>query len=182
MCLDRIFGVLKINYVSWTYVLKTLIGVLKTFTPYMGRTTYIDVLALSSEFRVHSQSWGHRLKSRTCQKWNFSSFGIVAKNQHGGRDLRGQRCKRYQKSHPQLLYVVWTNQGLPKGTEFSFEICTSCNGLVRLPVWRYLFLSHNTFKTPYQDVMSRRSETLSRHFYILSRHPIKTPTSWLASS
>ena len=176
MCLDRIFGVLKINYVSWTYVLKTLIGVLKTFTPYMERSTYIDVLALSSEFRVHSQSWGHRLKSRTCQKWNFSSFGIVAKNQHGGRDLRGQRCKRYQKSHPQLFYVVWTNQGLPKRTEFSFEICTSCNGLVRLPVCRFAvtyFLvtrSRHPIKTSCQDAQKLFQDTSASYQDTLSRH------------
>ena len=80
---------------------------------------------------------GHRFKSRRCQKWNFSSFRIVTKNQHGGRDPRDQRCKRHWKCHPQLFYVVWTNQGLPKKTESRFEISTRYNGLLRSDTTRH---------------------------------------------
>ena len=80
---------------------------------------------------------GHRFKSRRCQKWNFSSFRIAMKNQHGGRDPRDQWCRRHWKCHPQLFYVVWTNQGLPKKTESRFEISTRYNGLFRSDTTRH---------------------------------------------
>ena len=60
----------------------------KTLLHLIWTVRHSDVLARSSELRVHSWRVGHRFKSQRCQKWNFSSFNIMTKKQHGGRDLR----------------------------------------------------------------------------------------------